>query len=74
MKDIKTFSREVTRRVQVNNFGKLGYRPFKEYFVGDNEDLKKHNYRKHIKFKEDKTVCVFKDMVKGRIYDEPINR
>lgn len=72
MRDIKTFSREVTRRERINQYGKLGFVTYKEYFVGDNEDLTKNNYRKQIKFNEDNTVCVFKGMEKGKIYSQVI--
>lgn len=47
---MKLYYRIVTHRVSINNFGKLGFKPFKEYVLTN--DIQKHNYKKRIKFEE----------------------
>lgn len=47
---MKLYSREVTRRMPVNKFGRLGYVLVREYVATDAID--RYNKRKHIKFKE----------------------
>lgn len=42
------YSREVTKRVEVNRFGKLGYKLYQEMVMTD--DISKFNHRKKIKF------------------------
>lgn len=45
---MKLFTREVTKRVEVNKYGKLGYRRFVEYVYTDT--INEHNYGKRISF------------------------
>ena len=60
MKDLKVYSREVTKRVAINRFGKLGFRDYIEYVVTN--DVSIHNYRKQHKFIErDITIDELKD-------------
>lgn len=47
---MKLYSREVTRRMQVNRFGRLGFVLVREYVA--TEDIDRYNKRKHVKFKE----------------------
>lgn len=47
---MKLYSREVTRRMPVNKFGRLGFVLVREYVATD--DIDPFNKRKHIKFKE----------------------
>lgn len=47
---MKLYSREVTRRMPVNRFGRLGFILVREYVATD--DIDPYNKRKHIKFTE----------------------
>ena len=47
---MKLYSREVTRRIPINSFGRLGFVLVREYVATD--DIDRYNKRKHIKFKE----------------------
>lgn len=47
---MKLYSREVTMRMPVNKFGRLGFVLVREYVATDNIDP--YNKRRHIKFKE----------------------
>ena len=42
------YSREVTKRVPINKFGKLGFKNYQEMVMTD--DISKFNHRKRIKF------------------------
>ena len=47
---MKYYRRVITRRVPVNDFGKLGYVPYVEYVKTD--DIDRFNYRKVKKYTE----------------------
>lgn len=48
---MKILTREITKRVPINRFGKLGFKRYREYIACvTDDDVARANYRKSIKF------------------------
>lgn len=47
---MKYYYRIISKRVLINRFGKLGFKPYMEVVLTD--DITEFNYRKRIKFEE----------------------
>lgn len=71
MKKMLYFKRVVTRRVPINRYGLLGYRPFVEYFKTNDEDfIRRANFGKKVRFEAVPREPRFVHIDADKIYEE----
>jgi len=70
MKKMLYFKRVTTRRVPINRYGLLGYRPYVEYFKTTDEDfIRRANYGKRVRFEAVPREPMFIHIDPNKIYE-----